>query len=605
MYFNVFGEKVSRARYREMLNAQKNRRELIAARLSRRDLFKIGLLTGAGYLVAKNGLSVRAQGPTPEMQPASPPTRSFIEPLPIMPIKDRVPRHRLQPAPSVNPLPGEGRTRPSQSLTLFPPEVFYEVEQRATLRSMSPDLPLQKLWGFDGEVPGPTYVARYGEPVLVRNFNRLPKESPDADGDNDGFGIPSVTTHLHNGHTPSESDGFPCDFFEVGQFYDQHYPNVLAGILSTHPGTGDINEALSTLFYHDHRVDFTSQNMYKGLVGFYLLFNEFDTGHEHKGFRLPQFPEFDVPMVFADKVFDEDGSQFFDLFNLDGILGDRFTVNGKIQPFFRVRPRRYRFRWLNVGPSRFYEFFLTDPEDLNAHNTFWVLANDGNILPQMALTESVRIGVAERMDVIIDFSKFRGQKVFLENRLVQVTGQGPVAPPNDIAPAGQGNFVLRFDVGDDHGEDNSVEPSLFRGYDLPDTTQEPVVVRNFRFDRLNGQWSINGTFMDCNRIRFTVKQNTSEHWVLTNFSGDWTHPIHIHLEEHQILSRNRKETPFNYEISRKDVVKLRQNERVELFFRFRDWTGRYPLHCHNTVHEDHAMMLRWEIQPDGDTNITP
>ena len=600
MYFNVFGEKVSRARHREMVNAQKNRRELIAACLSRRDLFKMGLLTSAGYLVTKSGLSARAATAPflPVNQPASPPVRAFIEPLPVMPVKAAV--NSLSPAPSVNPLPGEGRTRPSQSLTLFPPKKFYQVTQQATNLSVSPDLPVQTMWGFDGMVPGPTYVAKYGEPVLVRNFNALPKD------DNDGFGIPSVTTHLHNGHTPSESDGFPCDFFEIGQFYDQHYPNVLAGILSTHPGTGDINEALSTLWYHDHRVDFTSQNVYKGLAGFYLLFNEFDTGHEEQGFRLPQFPHYDVPMFFADKVFDpEDGQLLFDTFNLDGILGDTFLVNGKVQPFFKVKPRRYRFRWLNGGPSRFYEFFLTDLGNLSAHNMFWVLGNDGNIMPRMAPTESVRIGVAERMDVIVDFSQFRGQSIFLENRLIQTNGQGPLPPPNDIAPAGQGNLVLRFDVDDSNVPDHSVDPAFFQGYTLPDTTQEPAVVRNFRFDRLNGQWSINGTFMDCNRIRFTVKQNTSEHWVLTNFSGDWTHPIHIHLEEHQIVSRNRKETPFNYEIARKDVVKLRQNERVELFFRFRDWTGRYPLHCHNTVHEDHAMMMRWEIQPDGDTNITP
>src|SRR5260370_9222192 len=108
--------------------------------------------------------------------------------------------------------------------------------------------------------------------------------------------MPSATTHLHNGHNPSESDGFPCDFFEPGQFYDQHYPNVLAGILSTHPGSGDINEALSTLWYHDHRVDFTSQNVYKGLSGLYLLFNEVDTAHKHRGFRLPQFPHHHIPM---------------------------------------------------------------------------------------------------------------------------------------------------------------------------------------------------------------------------------------------------------------------------------------------------------------------
>src|SRR5215472_4808328 len=92
MYFNVFGEKVSRARHREMVNAQKNRRELIAAGLSRRDLFKMGLLTSAGYLVTKSGLSARAATAPflPVNQPASPPVRGFIEPLPVMPVKAAV-----------------------------------------------------------------------------------------------------------------------------------------------------------------------------------------------------------------------------------------------------------------------------------------------------------------------------------------------------------------------------------------------------------------------------------------------------------------------------------------------------------------------------------
>src|SRR5439155_1608835 len=173
--------------------------------------------------------------------------------------------------------------------------------------SVSPSLPLQTLWGFSigtpgqinpktGQpypisVPGPLYVAHYGQPVLVRNFNALPPRAQ-----NGGFGLPSVTTHLHNGHTPSESDGNPIDFFEIGQFYDQHYPNALAGF-SVQPfaPTGDINEAMSTLWYHDHRVDFTAQNVYKGLAGFYLLFNQFDTGDEATGFHLPSFPAFRRP----------------------------------------------------------------------------------------------------------------------------------------------------------------------------------------------------------------------------------------------------------------------------------------------------------------------
>ena len=58
MYFNSRGEKVSRARWKEMYNAFQNRQELIKAGLtSRRDLLRMGLLTSAGMLVAKSGLS--------------------------------------------------------------------------------------------------------------------------------------------------------------------------------------------------------------------------------------------------------------------------------------------------------------------------------------------------------------------------------------------------------------------------------------------------------------------------------------------------------------------------------------------------------------------
>ncbi|HKV39282.1 MAG TPA: multicopper oxidase domain-containing protein [Blastocatellia bacterium] len=621
MYFNVLGEKISRARYKEMLNAAKNRRELIAAGLtSRRDLLKMGLLTAGGMLVAKSGLSARAYSQdqtggsnnlcVPTEQLASPATRSFIEPLPIMPITRPVPR--LNPAPTVVPNTGAGesRTRNHQALTLFPPQVFYSVTQHVISAIQSPDLPAQTIWAFDDGTnatsPGPTYVAHYGTPVLVRNHNALPPVTQ-----NGGFGIPSVSTHLHNGHTPSESDGFPCDFFEIGHFYDQNYPNVLAGILSDHQSTGgDINEALSTLWYHDHRVDFTSQNTYKGLIGYYLLFNQFDTGNEHTGFRLPSFPEFDIPLVFADKVYDPNtGLLAFDLFNLDGILGDKFLVNGKIQPFFQVEPRRYRFRLLDTGPSRFYEFFLTDLNNLGAVNQYWLIGSDGNLMPAPVQIQSIRIGVAERVDVVIDFSSFAGKSIYLENRLNQINGQGPVINQEcglpEILPAGQGNLLLRFDVSSRRVDDDSGDPNEQRFYQLPSTTPTPRITRTFKFDRLNGQWSINGQFMDCNEIRVHVQPNSSEHWILTNATGDWTHPVHIHLEEHQILSRNGVAPPPT-EHSRKDVVQLHPNERVELFFRFRDWTGRYPLHCHNVVHEDHAMMLRWEVDPNGgDGTLVP
>ena len=599
------------------LNALKNRLEIVKAGLSRRDMLKLGLLTSGGYLMAKKGLSSRASAD--DDRGRSPPTRAFIDLLPTprdgtMPIQTPVPVATLTPAPTAAPSTAadEGRTITHQAFTQFPPQKFYGVTQKAGQVSVSPDLPLQTVWGFaigtpqqnnPISVPGPLYVARYGEPILVRNFNRLPPV-----GQNGGFGLPSVSTHLHNGHTPSESDGNPCDFFEIGHFYDQHYPNVLAGINSTHPGTGDINEAMSTLWYHDHRVEFTAQNVYKGLAGFYLLFNEFDTGYEFTGFRLPSFPDFDIAMMFADKVFDpRTGLLFFDLFNLDGILGDKFTVNGKIQPVLHVSPRRYRFRWLDAGPSRFYQFFLTDLTNLSAHNRFWQISSDGNLLPKPIQVESVRLSVAERADVIVDFTGFaHGKTLYIENRLQQQDGRG--AMDHVIRSAGQGDLVLKIIVDLPAVQDNSQDPAtITKFYDLPSTTATPRVKRTFKFKDSGGGWQINERFFDCNDVRFTVQENSVEQWTLINDGGGWEHPIHTHFEEFQTLSLNGRAPATSplVQIGRKDVLRLEADGTATLFFRFRDFLGKYPMHCHNTIHEDHAMMLRFDIAPVGDTKANP
>jgi FtsP/CotA-like multicopper oxidase with cupredoxin domain len=97
-----------------------------------------------------------------------------------------------------------------------------------------------------------------------------------------------------------------------------------------------------------------------------------------------------------------------------------------------------------------------------------------------------------------------------------------------------------------------------------------------------------------------VKRNTAEIWKLDG-GFNWSHPIHIHFEEHQVLKRNGQ-TPTLIERGRKDVIRLGENDDVEIYFRFRDFTGRYPMHCHNTIHEDHAMMLRFDIDDVGNNN---
>jgi FtsP/CotA-like multicopper oxidase with cupredoxin domain len=148
--------------------------------------------------------------------------------------------------------------------------------------------------------------------------------------------------------------------------------------------------------------------------------------------------------------------------------------------------------------------------------------------------------------------------------------------------------------------------AVFAPISLPDISQvTPRITRTFELERGDGGWMVNGRFMDCTRFRLTPQINTAERWIIKT-GGGWSHPVHIHLEEFRLLRRNgRAIRPGDVEFSRKDVVQLRPDDTLELLTRFRDMRGGYPLHCHNTVHEDHQMMLLWNVADVGDNKTTP
>ena len=685
----VFISKRNRRREREVQQALNNRLELVKEGFTRRDLMKMGLMTGAGVLIPKIGLThAYGQNLSAPLSSSSfsrsncdignspQPAQVFVDPMPIPPelparpltepglqfgaLPQQFPNNAINPATG---LPFEGRgqfngvLRPGtdffQFFTQYPTQKYYVERIRANSNfriTSDTNIPAQTIWGYNlggsassdvATFPGPTIVSHYQEPWLIRRFNELPTQSQ-----NGGFGVPEMSTHLHNFHTAPESDGGPCRWFFRGQYFDYYFTGQQAGFASDHQPNGDINESLSTMWYHDHRIDHTAENTYKGLEGFHLLFNQFDTGSETTGFRLPTYPQFDVPIILNDKLLDPStGLICFDTFNFKGLIGDVQLANGIVQPFFSVNKRRYRFRVLNGGPSRFYELFLTDPNNTSTVIPFWVIANDGNLLPTPVQVTSFRIGVAERYDIIIDFNQVKSligshTKVRLENRLERKDGTGPTG---NVFAAGDSNgkYCVEFRIGSSV-TDNSVDPATHPTfYQLPSVIA-PRITRNFVFDRDNGQWVINNKFADCNELRFTVTQNSAENWVLVNPRNDWQHPIHIHLEEHQILSRvasgHHDRTEFQFsggysgdgwgsggygsgngsnggtngngvptvEIARKDVTRLQFNETDTLFFRFRDFQGDWPMHCHNTVHEDHAMMLLFQVQPNViDNNQNP
>jgi FtsP/CotA-like multicopper oxidase with cupredoxin domain len=159
--------------------------------------------------------------------------------------------------------------------------------------------------------------------------------------------------------------------------------------------------------------------------------------------------------------------------------------------------------------------------------------------------------------------------------------------------------MMRFDVVQQlDAPDHSQVPDQLMP--LPPIDLNKVVQeRMFKFDYFNGSWLINGQTFDENRVDASIQQNTAEIWTLRNEGQGWSHPIHIHMEEGRILERNGKPIPPDSpEFGRKDTYILKPNDEIKIFMRFRDFLGKYPMHCHNVVHEDHSMMLRWDIVPN-------
>ena len=567
-------------------------------KLRRRGLLKLGAATAAAYALLKDR-TASAGDPTAQYDEAGmarqPALTPFAVALPVPKIKQPV---TLWPAPGQAPVAGECGRNNHQFWSGHEPKKTYELDVKESWHVFHPELPPQKVWGYDGEVPGPTFVAWYGEPITVRIHNNLPSSASHV-----GYGSPEISTHLHNLHGPSESDGFPGDWYSrekfgptmtaPGGFKDHHYPNCYADHEKYPETDGEPREALGTLWYHDHRMDFTAPNVYKGLAGFYLLFDKVDSGNENdtyeKALRLPSgVGEFDIPLVFQDKKFDSGGNLAFDQFNTDGILGNKICVNGKVQPYFKVQRRKYRFRLLNGSSSRFYEFYLNGK---SGDQAFSYIANDGNLLEAPLTMKNVRIAPAERADIVIDFSKYPvGASLFLVNRLLQTDGRGPKETLTSGGPQ-----VLRFDIDSDPlRTDNSQVPARLREQP-PINLNDVVKTRVWEFDRNNSTWSVNGKLFDVYKPAAQIKRGTAEIWVFKG-KGGWWHPIHVHATEGRILSRNGKAPPV-HERGRKDVYPLGEGEEIRVYLRFTDFLGKYIMHCHNTVHEDHAMMVRWDVVP--------
>jgi FtsP/CotA-like multicopper oxidase with cupredoxin domain len=210
--------------------------------------------------------------------------------------------------------------------------------------------------------------------------------------------------------------------------------------------------------------------------------------------------------------------------------------------------------------------------------------------------------------VLIDFRKYKtGQRVELRN----------LSNPNNVDYDFTGK-VMAFDVTDvpvntSDPTWNTVPTQLAPGNEVMALSEKQATkVRKFRVKRndITNLWTIDDdSWQDViasgyKKAAAEVDLDAVEVWEIENRSGGWFHPVHVHLVDFKILSRNGR-APFPQELGPKDVVYVGEGETVRLLMKFGPHRGRYMLHCHNLPHEDHDMMVQFRVglkEDDNDPN---
>ena len=425
-----------------------------------------------------------------------------------------------------------------------------------------------RIMGYDGIFPGPTIRARRGRQTVLRYRNKL--------------GVPTVV-HLHGGHTPAESDGFPTDLVLPAAGGSGYVPQAVGGTTSigTRTYTNPMNQRAATLWYHDHRMGFTGPQVWRGLAGFLLVADD-----EDDALPLPKGPR-DVPLMITDRAFAADGALIYpgmdphlvgmagvDADHMQGAAGDVILVNGAPWPRMEVDAARYRFRILNASNARRYELAL------DHDGSFTQIGSDQGLLAAPVRHDTIPIAPAERFDVIVDFGAYPvGTEVTLTNRL----GAGGTAQ------------VMRFVVTRTVPDESAIPEKLSAYEALPATapTTRPWMFKKGHVSSMGMDgdgWVVNGKEFDPRRIDAAPKLGEVEIWRLAT---DAYHPVHIHLSPFQVVSRNGG-PPGTGDQGWKDTIDLNPKEYADVAVRFDDYTGRYLLHCHNLEHEDMAMMATFE-----------
>jgi blue copper oxidase len=425
-------------------------------------------------------------------------------------------------------------------------------------------------YGYNGDFLGPVIRVKSGKTVKINVRNNLDEDS---------------TIHWHGLNVNGDMDGGPHQVIKAGGEW--------------HPSF-KIDQQAGTYWFHPHTLEKTGEQVYKGLAGLFIVDdNTSDSLEIPKNYGVD-----DIPLIFQDRRFDKTGSFSYktSMIDNDGMLGDKFLVNGVIKPYFEVTKNKIRFRLLNGSNARIYNIALSD------NTNFSQIAIDGGFLEKPVSLNSVMLGNGERSEVVIDFSKYKtGDTVILKSlpfeikEKIQTYLEGRIDNGKEIELM---KFVIK-----DRTDKNLPLPNTLATIDkLSESTASKTrtfTLSDMNMSNMNGMqmsensmtsmFTINNKTFDMSRVDENIKLNDTEIWKINNKSQmGMSHPFHIHGMQFQILSRSDKSVSDN-EKGWKDTVLIQPDEEVKIISKFKN-KGMFMYHCHNLEHEDAGMMGMYEVK---------
>ena len=443
-----------------------------------------------------------------------------------------------------------------------------------------------RMWTYGGTFPGPTIRRPAGEATRVRFVHELGRKAGE------------LTVHLHGGHNRASEDGQPGGLTALQS--TARYCDLSAGMSASESGNDVLirpgrdrtysydliedggPERASFQFYHDHRLENTARNMWRGLIGMWILDDALDSS-----LPLPTGAR-DIPLLLADRSFDR-RNQLTDPFAFparppdDGVEGRHILVNGAITPHHHVRAQRYRLRVLNASHFRAYDLHLTGGVRMVQ------IATESGLMPKPVERRRVLLGPGERVELLVDFAGVRGRRV----QLLSSRRRGKHNEPGSRTYAGP---LMEFRVGRRPQVDTTTVPPALRP--LPAWVAEAPAKpsHTWRFTVSTGfspTWLVNGRTFDPSFAEATVELGQTVTWELRNDTAV-AHLIHLHHTDWYMLSRNGS-TPPPWERCLKETFFLDPKDRVVIAGRISDFVGKYVVHCHMLDHEDHGLMSQFEV----------